>query len=61
MLEVLEFIFKSLFHWLGTLILILGILEGIADIVRAFRRNKKEATYKKSKEDAVEAVIEELD
>jgi len=36
MLKVLEFIFQSFWHWVGTIIIILTISAGIAEIIRAF-------------------------
>ena len=39
MLEILQFIFSSFWIWLGSLILVVVILEEISDIIHAFRVN----------------------
>ena len=33
MLDILKFIFQDFWHWLGTLLIIIVILEGIAGIL----------------------------
>ena len=44
MLEVLKFIFSNFWIWLGTLILVSAIAEGIGGVIRSFvRRNKTQA------------------
>lgn len=34
MIEVLQFIFQSFWHWLGTVILVYALAEGLGHIVR---------------------------
>lgn len=42
MLEILEFIFQDHWHWLGTLVIIVAILEGIAGIFKTNKNRNKE-------------------
>jgi hypothetical protein len=50
MLEILQFVFSGLWHFLGTLILIGAILNGIAGIVQAFRQPAKRKKGKRASE-----------
>lgn len=34
MIEVLEFVFQSFWHWLGTLLLVAVIVEGVGGLIR---------------------------
>ena len=45
MVEVLEFIFQDFTHYIGTLVLIIVICAGIADIGKAFVRDYEPKTY----------------
>lgn len=37
-MALIEFIFKDGYHFFGTLFLIITVLEGIASIIKAFRK-----------------------
>lgn len=39
-MEVMKFIFSGFWIWLGTLILVCGTLNGVAEIVKAFRKQR---------------------
>ncbi len=39
-MEAMRFIFSGFWIWLGVLILVCGILNGVAEIVKAFRKQK---------------------
>jgi len=40
-MEILEFIFDSFEHWLGTAILLTIIFSGIAQIIKAIKKKPK--------------------
>lgn len=40
MLAILEFIFRSGWHFLGCVVLLIVVCEGISDIVQALRRGE---------------------
>ncbi len=46
MLELLKFIFSSFWTWTGFVILTCAVFDGIAEIIRAFRRGGKSTTYR---------------
>lgn len=39
-MEFIRFIFEDLFHFIGFVIIVVFILEGIEDIVKAWRNKK---------------------
>jgi hypothetical protein len=42
MLEILQFLFSDFWHWLGTLILVVAIAEGLSGVIRVtIKRGEK--------------------
>ncbi len=46
MLELLKFIFSSFWTWMGVVILTYAVFDGIAEIIRAFRRGGEGTAYR---------------
>jgi hypothetical protein len=51
MMEILKFVFSNFWYFLGTLMLTTAILNGIAEIIRAFHPKNKRDKYQFGKDE----------